>query len=145
MEKSLDGYFSDILGVNYTDPNEYSPLSLAYIGDSVFDLLVKTVVVTENNKQAYKYHKEVSRYVKAESQAKYMEYLLENNLLSEEEQWIYKRGRNTKTHSTAKNATVGQYRIATGFESLIGYLYLKKNYGRLFEIVRYIFEADVCS
>ncbi len=142
MEKSLDSYFSDILNVEYTNPNEYSPLSLAYIGDSVFDLLVKTVIVTENNKQAYKYHKEVSMLVKAEAQAKYIEYLLENDLLTEEEAWIYKRGRNTKTHSTAKNATVGQYRMATGFESLIGYLYLNRDYDRLFEITKQVLEME---
>lgn len=138
MEKSLDSYFSEILDVKYTNPNEYSPLALAYIGDSVFDLLIKTVVVSENNKQAEKYHKEVSSYVKAASQAQYMEYLIENELLTEEELSIYKRGRNAKTHSTAKNATVGQYRIATGFECLIGYLYLGRNYERLFEIVKSI-------
>ncbi|MGN0395984.1 MAG: ribonuclease III domain-containing protein, partial [Coprococcus sp.] len=92
--------------------------------------------------QAYKYHKEVSQLVKAEAQAGYIEYLLENDLLTENEQWIYKRGRNTKTHSTAKSATVGQYRMATGFESLIGYLYLNKEYDRLFEIVKLILEKS---
>ena len=69
MEKSIDSYFTEILGVTYTNPREYSPLSLAYIGDSVFDLLIKTLAVTKDNKQAYKYHKEVSQLVKAEAQA----------------------------------------------------------------------------
>ena len=128
MEKSIDSYFTEILGVTYTNPREYSPLSLAYIGDSVFDLLIKTLAVTKDNKQAYKYHKEVSQLVKAEAQA--------------EEEWIYKRGRNTKTHSTAKNATVGQYRMATGFECLIGFLYLDKQYDRMFEITRIILNHD---
>ena len=136
MEKSIDSYFTEILGVTYTNPREYSPLSLAYIGDSVFDLLIKTLAVTKDKKQAYKYHKEVSQLVKAEAQAGYIMYLLDNGLLTEEEEWIYKRGRNTKTHSTAKNATVGQYRKATGFEALVGYLYLKKDYDRLFELVK---------
>ena len=63
MEKSIDSYFTEILGVTYTNPREYSPLSLAYIGDSVFDLLIKTLAVTKDNKQAYKYHKEVSQLV----------------------------------------------------------------------------------
>ena len=54
MEKSIDSYFTEILGVTYTNPREYSPLSLAYIGDSVFDLLIKTLAVTKDNKQAYK-------------------------------------------------------------------------------------------
>ena len=138
MEKSIDSYFTDILGVTYTNPREYSPLSLAYIGDSVFDLLIKTLAVTKDNKQAYKYHKEVSQKVKAEAQAGYIIYLLDNGLLTDDEEWIYKRGRNTKTHSTAKNATVGQYRMATGFECLIGYLYLDKQYDRMFEITKLI-------
>ena len=138
MEKSIDSYFTEILGVTYTNPREYSPLSLAYIGDSVFDLLIKTLAVTKDNKQAYKYHKEVSQKVKAEAQAGYIIYLLDNGLLTDEEEWIYKRGRNTKTHSTAKNATVGQYRMATGFECLIGYLYLDKQYDRMFEITKMI-------
>ena len=136
MEKSIDSYFTEILGVTYTNPREYSPLSLAYIGDSVFDLLIKTLAVTKDNKQAYKYHKEVSQKVKAEAQAGYIIYLLDNGLLTDDEEWIYKRGRNTKTHSTAKNATVSDYRRATGFEALMGYLYLKEDYSRIVELVR---------
>ena len=84
MEKSIDSYFTEILGVTYTNPREYSPLSLAYIGDSVFDLLIKTLAVTKDNKQAYKYHKEVSQKVKAEAQAGYIIYLLDNGLLIQE-------------------------------------------------------------
>ena len=134
MEKSIDSYFESVLGAVYSDPKEYSPLSLAYIGDSVYDLLIKTVLVTRNNKQAFKYHKEASSYVKAETQAICIDHLF--NELTEEEQDIYKRGRNAKSHSTAKNATVGQYRKATGFEALVGYLYLKKDYDRLFELAK---------
>lgn len=139
MEKSIDRYFEDVIGVEYSDPKEYSPLSLAYIGDSVFDLLVKTVLVTRNNKQAHKYHKEASRIVKAEAQANHIDLLMD--VLTEEEIDIYKRGRNAKPHSTAKNATVGQYRKATGFEALIGYLYLNKDYDRLFELTGQIFDS----
>jgi ribonuclease-3 family protein len=96
--------------------------------------MVKTVLVSRDNKQAHKYHKEASRLVKAESQADYIDML--EDKLTENELSIYKRGRNTKTHSTAKNASVGQYRKATGFEAMIGYLYLNKEYDRLFEIVK---------
>lgn len=133
MEKSLDSYFSEILNTECKNPEEYSPLSLAYIGDSVFDLLVKTVLVEKNNKQTYKYHKEAINIVNAASQAKYMDVLIP--ILTERELYIYKRGRNAKTHSTAKNASVGDYRRATGFEALIGYLYLNREYERLFDIV----------
>jgi len=112
MEKSLDQYFTAILGVEDSNPAEYSGLALAYIGDSVFDLLVKTVLVSKDNKQAFKYHKEAIHIVNAESQAGYIDLLEEK--LTEQEMAIYKRGRNTKTHSKAKNALVGQYRKATG-------------------------------
>ena len=139
MEKSIDSYFTEILGVTYTNPREYSPLSLAYIGDSVFDLLIKTLAVTKDNKQAFKYHKEAIHIVNAESQAGYIDLLEEK--LTEQEMAIYKRGRNTKTHSKAKNASVGQYRKATGFEALIGYLYLNKEYDRLFELTRDCLES----
>ena len=140
MEKSIDSYFTEILGVTYTNPREYSPLSLAYIGDSVFDLLIKTLAVTKDNKQAYKYHKEVSQKVKAEAQAGYIIYLLDNGLLTDDEEWIYKRGRNTKTHSTAKNATVSDYRRATGFEALMGWLYLRGESRRALEIIKLAFD-----
>ena len=105
----------------------------------VFDLLVKTVLVSKDNKQAFKYHKEAIHIVNAESQAGYIDLLEEK--LTEQEMAIYKRGRNTKTHSKAKNASVGQYRKATGFEALIGYLYLNKEYDRLFELTRDCLES----
>ena len=87
MEKSIDSYFTEILGVTYTNPREYSPLCLAYIGDSVFDLLIKTLAVTKDNKQAYKYHKEVSQKVKAEAQAGYMDFspMMKSGYTREEE------------------------------------------------------------
>lgn len=138
MEKSLDSYFSEIFNTKCQSPEEYSPLSLAYIGDSVFDLLVKTVLVEKNNKQSYKYHKEAINIVNAPSQAEYMDILLPE--LTEKELMIYKRGRNAKTHSTAKNASVGDYRKATGFEALIGYLYLNKEYDRLFSLTKLCLE-----
>ena len=133
MEKSLDQYFTAILGVEDSNPAEYSGLALAYIGDSVFDLLVKTVLVSKDNKQAFKYHKEAIHIVNAESQAGYIDLLEEK--LTEQEMAIYKRGRK------AKNASVGQYRKATGFEALIGYLYLNKEYDRLFELTRDCLES----
>ena len=140
MAESIDRYFEEFLGVEYHDPNAYSPLALAYIGDSVFDLLVKTYVVSKHNMQAHKYHVDVSRMVKASAQADYIDVLIAHDALTDEEEAVYKRGRNAKTHSTAKNASVGQYRKATGFEALIGYLYLKRDYDRLFALAREIFD-----
>ena len=108
---------------------QYSPLALAYMGDSILDLLVKKYFVTHSNMQPHKYHVEVSKIVKAVNQADYLDQIMEE--LSEDELDVYKRGRNTNTHSKAKNATMGQYRKATGLEALYGYLYLKGDMERL--------------
>ena len=108
---------------------QYSPLALAYMGDSILDLLVKKYFVTHSNMQPHKYHVEVSKIVKAVNQADYIDQIMEE--LSEDELDVYKRGRNTYTHSKAKNATMGQYRKATGLEALYGYLYLKGDMERL--------------
>ena len=108
---------------------QYSPLALAYMGDSILDLLVKKYFVTHSNMQPHKYHVEVSKIVKAVNQADYIDRIMEE--VSEDELDVYKRGRNTNTHSKAKNATMGQYRKATGLEALYGYLYLKGDMDRL--------------
>ncbi|MBE5933967.1 MAG: hypothetical protein E7263_11175 [Lachnospiraceae bacterium] len=108
---------------------QYSPLALAYIGDSALDLLVKTYYVKNSNKQTYKYHKDVCNIVKAVNQAQFIDSIMDE--LSEDEMDIYKRGRNATTHSKAKNATMGEYRKATGLEALFGYLYLKGDMAKL--------------
>ena len=108
---------------------QYSPLALAYMGDSILDLLVKKYFVTHSNMQPHKYHVEVSKIVKAVNQADYIDRIMEE--LSEDELDVYKRGSTTNTHSKAKNATMGQYRKATGLEALYGYLYLKGDMERL--------------
>ena len=108
---------------------QYSPLALAYIGDSALDLLVKTYYVKNSNKQTYKYHKDVCNIVKAVNQAQFIDNIMDE--LAEAEMDIYKRGRNATTHSKAKNATMGEYRKATGLEALFGYLYLKGDMAKL--------------
>ena len=118
--------------------NQYSPLALAYIGDSVLDLLVKNHYVRNSNKQPYKYHKDVTAIVKAVNQATFIDEIYDS--LDEEEQSVYKRGRNANTHSKAKNATTGEYRKATGLEALFGYLYLCGNMQRLQELVGLMLE-----
>lgn len=112
---------------------QYSPLALAYIGDSALDLLVKTYYVKNSNKQTYKYHKDVCNIVKAVNQAQFIDSIMDE--LSEDEMDIYKRGRNATTHSKAKNATMGEYRKATGLEALFGYLYLKGDIVKLTALV----------
>lgn len=131
---SLDAYIRQQFGAAQHDIRTYSPLALAYIGDGVYELIIRTVVVEKGNKQVNKMHQETSRLVKAQAQAAMMGTLLP--LLTEEEAAVYRRGRNAKSYTTAKNASVGDYRKATGFEALMGYLYLKGDMQRLLELVK---------
>lgn len=108
---------------------EYNPLALAYIGDTIYDLYVRTKVLALGNRHVTQMHKDSVRFVKAHSQAVSMHAL--ESVLTEEETRIYKWGRNAKSNTVPKNADVGEYRIATGFETLVGYLYLKGENERL--------------
>lgn len=128
---------------NSINAYQYSPLTLAYVGDSALDLMVKTHFVKNVNKQTYKYHKDVSAIVKAVNQAKFVDVIIDE--LAEDELDIYKRGRNATTHSKAKNATMGEYRKATGLEALFGYLYLKGDYDRLDMFVDRMIDLYECK
>lgn len=116
------------------DIRTYSPLTLAYIGDAIYDLVIRTIVVERGNTSANNLHKKTVRYVNAVTQAQMIEALREE--LSEEERTIYKRGRNAKSYTTAKNASVIDYRKATGFEALCGYLYLTGRQERMLTLIR---------
>lgn len=116
------------------DIRAYSPLTLAYLGDVVYDLVIRTMVVERANRAANELHKKTIQYVKAETQANIIEAL--QSQLSEEEEAIYKRGRNAKSYTTAKNASVADYRKATGLEALIGYLYLSNRMDRVLELIK---------
>lgn len=116
------------------DIRAYSPLTLAYIGDAIFDLIIRSVVVERGNCSANMLHKKTTRYVSAVAQSKMIQVLM--NELTEDEQTIYRRGKNAKPHTTAKNATAGDYMKATGFEALLGYLYLTNQTDRILELVK---------
>lgn len=138
MEKSLDfgleHYINNISGMKKIDPGSCSPLVLAYIGDCVFDLIIKLRVTGQGNRQVHKLHEETSRYVQASSQSYMMRSI--QGVLDEEEHAVYRRGRNAKSVSPAKNQSITDYRRATGFEALIGYLYLSGRFERLTELVQ---------
>ncbi len=104
------------------DIRSYSPLTLAYIGDCIYEIIIRTVVVERGNKSPQSLHKTVTKYVKAETQCELFQVLQDE--LTEEEMAVMRRGRNAKSFTTAKNASVGDYRKASGLESLFGYLYL---------------------
>ena len=135
MEKSLilKEKFLNEFGLEEQDLRTYSPLTLAYIGDAIFELVVRTVLVERKNTQAEKLHKAATKIVKAETQALMIESLKDE--LTEEEMAVYKRGRNAKAVTRAKNATMSEYRRATGFEALMGYLYLKGDMERMIKLI----------
>ena len=116
------------------DLRSYSPLTLAYIGDGVYELIIRTILVKKGNCPVNQLHKKASSLVKAGAQSKMME-LLEPDL-TEEELAVYKRGRNAKSYTKAKNASTIDYRRATGFEAVMGYLYLKGDYKRMIDLIR---------
>lgn len=141
MEESIDKfqYFKESFQLEHGSPESYSPLALAYIGDSVFDVIVRTIAVSRVNKQVNKYHRDVSKIVCAPAQAKMI--LAIQDWLTEEEQAVYRRGRNAKSYTKAKNASTIDYRNATGFEALLGYLYLKEDFQRLTDVVKMSLEV----
>ena len=132
MEESVS--MEEIFKMRQVDIKEYSPLALAYIGDAVYDLIIRTLVVNKGNQQVQKLHKETITMVQASAQARMITAL--NGQLSEEEHAVYKRGRNAKSASPAKNQSISDYHKATGFEALLGYLYLKKDWKRMLELIR---------
>lgn len=116
------------------DIRAYSPLTLAYIGDAVYDLIIRTMVVGQANRPANKLHKITVKYVNAGAQSKMIQALADS--LTEEEQEVYRRGKNAKPHTTAKNATAADYLKATGFEAVLGYLYLTDDMPRALKLVK---------
>ena len=129
MEKSIvDSIF------NFHNTNEYSPLVLAYLGDGVYELYIRSMIVSKTNMPVNKLHKEATKYVKAKAQSEILEKIYDR--LTEEEITIYKRGRNAHSYTSAKNADIVDYRRATGFEALIGYLYIQGKKDRIDELLK---------
>ncbi|WP_097003678.1 Mini-ribonuclease 3 [Lacrimispora amygdalina] len=128
-------FFADTLQLKKVDITSYSPLALAYIGDAVYELIIRTKVLNYGSTQVNNMHKKSARLVNAKAQADLIRSLIEGEELTPEEIAVYKRGRNAKSATTAKHATVADYRTATGFEALCGYLYLKGSLERLILVV----------
>ena len=134
MEASLNDYLNSKFDIEPKDIRTYSPLTLAYIGDAIFDVVVRSILVNKGNTAVNKLHQRASSVVKAPTQAR-MAAALIDDFTEEEADW-YRRGRNSKPHTKAKNATTMDYLEATGFEAVMGYLYLTGNMDRICELVR---------
>ena len=124
----------ELFDLKDADLRTYSPLTLAYIGDGVYELVIRTVLVKKGNCPVNQLHRKASSLVKAASQSAMMEFI--EPMLTEEEHSVYRRGRNAHSPTMAKHATMADYRRATGFEALMGYLYLKEDFCRIVELVR---------
>ena len=133
MEASLKK-FKELFELEDTDIRSYSPLTLAYIGDAIYELVIRTILVEKGNTQVNKLHQRASKLVKASAQSEIIEKL--KPYLTEEEMGIFKRGRNAKSFTMAKNASMSDYRRATGFEALMGHLYLTEQWDRMLELIK---------
>lgn len=133
MEADLS-YIKELFQLEDTDIRTYSPLTLAYIGDAIYELVIRTILVEKGNTQVNKLNQRANRLVKASAQSEMIEKLKPH--LTEEEMAVFKRGRNAKSYTMAKNATMSDYRRATGFEALMGYLYLTEQWERMLELIK---------
>ena len=134
MAADLNAYLNEQFGISPQDIRTYSPLTLAYIGDAVYDLVVRSVLVNRGNTAVNNLHKKASAIVKAPSQAAIAASIMEE--LTEEEKDIYRRGRNSKPHTKAKNASTMEYLEATGLEAVVGFLYLKGDTDRALDLIK---------
>jgi len=122
------------------DYRQLNGLALAYVGDAIYEVYVRDYLIQSGLTRPNQLHKTATHYVSAKAQAKLIQQMNEQALLTEEEQDIFRRGRNSKSYTSAKNADIITYRISTGFEALIGYLHLTGQKERLEELVQWCIE-----
>ncbi|MBE5841034.1 ribonuclease-3 family protein [Butyrivibrio hungatei DSM 14810] len=134
MAAGLNDYLNEQFNIKAQDIRTYSPLTLAYIGDAIFDVIIRSILVNKGNTAVNKLHTRASSIVKAPTQARIVAAVMDE--LTEDEKDIYRRGRNSKPHTKAKNATTMDYLEATGFEAVMGYLYLKNDMDRACALVK---------
>ncbi len=131
----LDTFIKEFHLGDKVPPSQYSPLALAYIGDCVYELFVRTYILKDLNLPVNRLHKTAIKMVNAKAQSDLFQKI--KDMLTEEELAVYKRGRNTSSHPP-KNANMVDYKSATGIEALIGYLYLKGDSERILEILMHL-------
>lgn len=138
MEKNMISDLVEKLSVK--EARQLSPLQLAYVGDAVYEVLIRHYIISRKNISVHQLHKESIKYVKAKAQKDILFKIKEH--LTEEEWNTVKRGRNAKSGTIPKNADLQDYKYATGFEALIGFLYLLKRFDRLAEVFDMILDLD---
>lgn len=136
MENLTEKDLTDIFGNKFLSPKNYSALTLAYIGDCVYELYVRGYLIQKSDQKVNLLHKTSTRFVCAKAQAELYHRI--KDMLSEDETAVFHRGRNTKSH-VPKNAVVSDYRNATGIEALFGYLYITGKKDRISELLQQLF------
>lgn len=131
---------SDYIKLEKNEIRQLNPLIWAYVGDAVYELYIRSYIVSMGRKTSNDLHRESIKYVKAHAQSEYLEVIIPE--LNEDEQYIVRHTRNTKSYHVPKNAEVIDYRRATALEGLIGYLYLTKNFTRLDEIMHLLLDKS---
>ena len=131
--------YDKIIMVIEMDVQLINVITLAYLGDAVYEVYVRDYLIKKGIAKVEDLQKEAINLVSAKSQSKILDYLINNNILNDEEIDIVKRGRNYKRDSHPKNTDIITYKMATGFETLIGYLYVEKKIERINEIINVIF------
>ena len=134
MEKGINASIREWFALEEVDIRTYSPLALAYIGDGIFELVIRSIVVGRGNRRPGELDRRTSHFAKAQTQAKLAEKLLP--FLTEEELAAYRRGRNAHSLTVARLASVQYYRKATGLEALFGFLYLTDRFDRILFLVQ---------
>lgn len=134
QERPLLSAIREAFSCRQQDIRTYSPLALAHIGDGIYELVIRSVLIERGNASSESLHKNTVRFVKAEAQSAMIQALLPE--LTEEEEAVFKRGRNAKVYTKAKNAGLSDYKRATGFESLMGYLYLTGQQERMLYLIQ---------
>ena len=124
------------------NPAYINSLALAYLGDSIYEVYVREYLLKQNIVKVNELQKNAVKYVSAKGQCKYLMSMIENNFLDEDELTIVTRARNHKSHTSPKNTDIVTYKYSTGFEALIGYLYLSNKKSRIDDIMNYIFNLD---
>lgn len=133
MEEILD-YLLKPFNIERKEATEFSPLVLAYIGDAVYELIIRSILVSMGNRPVNKLNKDATSLVKASAQSEIIKLISDS--LSDKEYIVFKRGRNSSPHTMAKNASMTDYKYATGFEALIGFLYLDNRCDRALELIK---------
>ncbi|MGX7195889.1 Mini-ribonuclease 3 [Enterococcus olivae] len=125
------------------DYRQLNGLALAYVGDAIYEVYIRDYLVSQGQTRPNQLHRMATHFVSAKAQASLVQAMLEAAILTEEEENFYRRGRNSKSHTSAKNADITTYRISTGFEALMGYLHLTEQKERLEELIQWCIDQVV--